>query len=94
MSPSSRQGTERSQSSLWDPNSQAPWGQPQQERLAPCYHGNKAVWGAHSATIADHVSLWGKGAACMEHFVPPNTRNVFIYWNSHLLTVNPENFSL
>ena len=28
--PSSPQATERSLSSLWDPNSQAPWGQPQQ----------------------------------------------------------------
>ena len=35
-----------------------------------CYHDNKAIWGAHSATKTDHVSLWSKGATCMEHFIP------------------------
>ena len=59
-----------------------------------CWNWPLPVQGAHSATIADHVSLWGKGATCMEHFIPTNTRSVFNNWNAHLLSVNPENFSV
>ena len=39
--------------------------------LTHCYHGKKAIWhGGPFCHKNDHVSLWGKGATCMEHFIP------------------------